>query len=409
MVTVKKEGIILKATDLEFEAKGVFNPACIKKGKYVHLFYRAWDKNNRSTIGYCKLEGPLKVVERAKKPVLFPESKYEYNLEDPRIVCINGTYYLTYIAYDGRNVRIAYATSKDLKKFKKRGVITPEISYAQADSMFSTCRSKLKDKYFLFSSYYKIGEGEDSVVWDKDAFLFPKKINGKFALIHRILPDIQTIYFKNFKDLTVDYWKEYYKKLSDFIILESEHWYENRNIGGGCPPIETDKGWLLIYHAVDDMDKGRVYRAGVALLDKKDPTKVISHPKEPFFSPEEEWEKKGNVDNVVFPTGAVVFGKRLYIYYGAADTCIAAVSVNLNELLDELINKSRQIEPSLDIGITAGQVFNACFKQAQSLKQLKKLLHKDNKSILMAIGWLAREGKTKFLTAKEGVTIKTKE
>ena len=112
MVIVKREGIILKLSKNKFESKGVFNPACIRKGKYVHMFYRAWDKNNRSTIGYCKLEGPLKVVERATAPVLVAEENYEHNIEDPRIVCLNGTYYLTYIAYDGRNVRIAYATSK---------------------------------------------------------------------------------------------------------------------------------------------------------------------------------------------------------------------------------------------------------------------------------------------------------
>ena len=106
MVLVKREGIILEPTRLKFESKGVFNPACIRKGRYVHMFYRAWDKNDHSTIGYCKLDGPLKVVERAKKPVLFPELNYENNLEDPRIVFLDGTYYLTYTAYDNRNVHI---------------------------------------------------------------------------------------------------------------------------------------------------------------------------------------------------------------------------------------------------------------------------------------------------------------
>ena len=343
MVSIKREGIILKPSKRKFESKGVFNPACIRRGKYVHMFYRAWDKNNRSTIGYCKLEGPLKVVERATKPILFPEESYELNIEDPRIVCLNGTYYLTYIAYDGRNVRIAYATSKDLKKFTKKGTISPEMSYSKADSLFSQCKQKLKDRYFLFSSYYEKGETKGSILWDKDAFLFPKKIKGKYALVHRILPDIQVIYFKNFKELTsLKYWEKYLKKLCDYILLESKHWYETRNVGGGCPPIETDKGWLLIYHAVDDMDVGRTYRAGAALLDLHDPTKVIGHHHEPLFSPTEKWEKKGNVDNVVFPTGAVVFDKRLYIYYGAADTRIGVVSVDLNELLDELTSPKQK-------------------------------------------------------------------
>ena len=343
MVTVKKEGVILKPTKYQFENKGVFNPACIRKGKYVYMFYRAWDKKNRSTIGYCKLEGPLKVVQRSKKPFMVADKPYERDVEDPRIVLLNGTYYLTYIAYDGRNVRIAYATSKDLKKFTKKGTISPEISYSKADDLFSQCKQKLKDRYFLFSSYYQKGEEEDSILWDKDAMLFPKKIKGKFALVHRILPDIQVIYFNNFKELTsLKYWENYLKKLCDYVLLESKHWYETRNVGGGCPPIKTKHGWLLIYHAVDDMDVGRTYRAGASLLDLKDPTKVIGHLHQPLFSPEEPWEKKGNVPNVVFPTGAVVFDKRLYIYYGAADTYIGAVSVDLDELLDELVNPKQK-------------------------------------------------------------------
>ena len=339
MVLIKRHGIILKPTKLKFENKGVFNPACIRKGKYVHMFYRAWDKNNRSTIGYCKLNGPLKIVEREKKPVLFPESDYEFNLEDPRIVLLNGLYYLTYIAYDGKNVRIAYAISKDLKKFEKKGVISPEITYDGAEDIFRSCESKLKDRYFLFESRFKDVVGKDVLLWDKDAFLFPKKINGKFALIHRILPDIQVIYFKNFKDLTLNYWKKNFKRLPYFVVLQSKYWYESGNIGGGCPPIETKKGWLLIYHAVDDMDKGKIYRAGAALLDKKDPTNVIGHLREPLFYPIKPWEKKGNVNNVVFPTGAVVFGKKLYIYYGAADTRIGVVSLDLNKLLNKLVNE----------------------------------------------------------------------
>lgn len=129
----------------------------------------------------------------------------------------------------------------------------------------------------------------------------------------------------------------YLKNLCNYIVLESKHWYETRNVGGGCPPIETSKGWLLIYHAVDDMDVGRTYRAGVALLDKSDPRIVIGHHHEPLFSPKESYELKGNTPNVVFPTGAVVFDGRLYIYYGAADKYIAAVSMDLKELLEELI------------------------------------------------------------------------
>lgn len=338
MITIKREGIILEPTELEFENKGVFNPACIREGRYVHMFYRAWDKHNRSTIGYCKLDGPLTVVERAEKPILFSEFEYEKCIEDPRIVLLDGTYYLTYVAYDGKNTRLAYATSKDLKNFEKKGLILPDITYDEAEDILRTCPA-IKERYFLFESYFKDIVAKDVLLWNKNTFLFPKKINGKFALIHRILPDIQVIYFDDFKDLTPDFWRDYLKILPSFVVLESRHWYEVRNVGGGCPPIETNKGWILIYHGVDDLNVGRIYRAGVALLDKSDPTKVISHPREPLFSPETEWEKKGNVNNVVFPSGAVIFGKRLYIYYGAADMRIGVISLDINELLDELTRK----------------------------------------------------------------------
>jgi beta-1,2-mannobiose phosphorylase / 1,2-beta-oligomannan phosphorylase len=341
MVKVRREGIIIGPTNLKFENQGVLNPACIKVGNNVHMFYRAVRKGNFSSIGYCKLDGPLKVAERSSKPILFPQYKYEaHGTEDPRITYLNGVYYMTYVGYDGKNARVAYATSKDLKKFRKGGLLTPKITYDKAENLFRSC-GKLKDRYYLFESYYKDKAGKDVLLWEKDAFLFPKKIKGKFALIHRILPDIQVILFKDFKDLTLDYWKEHFRSLCDHIVLQSHHWFETRNIGGGAPPIETKKGWLLIYHAVDDMDVGRTYRAGAALLDKKNPTKLLGHLHEPLLSPETEWELEGVVNKVVFPTGTAIFGKRLYIYYGAADKYVAAASVDV----DELLNSFKKTKP----------------------------------------------------------------
>ncbi len=341
MVEVKKEGVLLEPTNLDFESKAVLNPTCVKKGNYVHMLYRAVRKNNVSCIGYCKLKGPLQVVQRCKHPILCPEFNYDKaGLEDPRITYMGKNYYMFYTVYDGKNARVAYAVSKDLKNFKKQSVITPDITYNDAETLFRHSREKhgkLKDLYFFFEAYFKDSVGEDVLLWEKDIMLFPKKINGKYALLHRILPDIQVIYFKDFKDLTLHYWKNYLKHLSNFIVLTSKHGFESRNVGGGAVPIETSKGWLLIYHAVEDTEDGRIYRASAALLDKKNPLKLIGRLKEPLFSPEEKWEKEGNVSNVVFPTGTAIFGKRLYIYYGAADKRIAAASVNLNELLAELL------------------------------------------------------------------------
>jgi len=337
MVSIKREGVVLEPTGLEFERLGVMNPACIRAGDSVHMFYRAVREGNYSSIGYCRLDGPLNVVERAKAPMLSPEFDYEiHGVEDPRIVLIGKTYYMCYIAYDGRDAWTAYATSRDLKHFEKKGVITSGTSYAEASELFR--QSNMPERYLNFDIYDKCeGDTEDTVLlWGKDSFLFPKKINGKFALLHRVLPEIQVVYFNDFQELTPEFWRENLKHLSDYIILEKKYWFESRYIGGGCPPIETNEGWLLIYHTIEDTKQGKVYRAGAALLDKNNPCKLIGRLKEPLFSPEEKWEKKGVVNNVVFPTGSAIFDERLYIYYGAADTHIAVASVDLDELLDEL-------------------------------------------------------------------------
>ena len=170
----------------------------------------------------------------------------------------------------------------------------------------------------------------------KNWVLFPEKIDGKFALLHRILPGIQLVEFNDFSELTEDHWREYLKNLPDNIVMDPLYWFENRNVGGGAPPIETEDGWLIIYHTVGDSLSGKIYYASAALLDKANPLKVIGRLKEPLFSPVASWEKFGVVNNVVFPTGTVVNGNKLTIYYGAADSVIAAKSLNLTDLLFEL-------------------------------------------------------------------------
>jgi len=334
MLKVKDEGIILEKTDLEFENKSVCNPACIQVGDITHMFYRATNHNDISSIGYCQLKNN-KVIKRLKKPVISPEYDYEKNgVEDPRITLLEGKYYFLYTAYDGKNALISYATSSDLVHFTKQGIISPKISYDEAEDIFRG--SGIRERYTMFEMFYKERGGKDILLFEKDATLFPQKFGSKFALLHRVLPGIQIIHFNNFSELTEDRWRDYLKNLGDFIVLDPLFWFENRNVGGGCPPIETEDGWLIIYHAVEDTPLGKIYHAAAALLDLKNPLKVLGRLIEPLFSPKAPWEKSGVTNNVVFPTGAVVRNKRLYIYYGAADKLIAAKSIDLTELLTEL-------------------------------------------------------------------------
>ena len=388
MVIVRREGVLLETTENEFENQAVLNPTVIQRGNTLHLFYRAVKEGNYSSIGYCKLEGPLNIVERKNSPILFPEYDYEiHGTEDPRVVFLDGIYYMFYTAYDGRNALVAYATSKDLKTWEKHGIISPQMKYDEARDLFHF--SKLKEKYYFFISYYKDVVGEDVLLWEKDTFLLPKKYNNKFALFHRILPDIQLVCFDDFKDLTTDFWKDYLKTLGDHVVIEPKFGYESRNIGAGAPLIETERGWLMLYHSVEDSNKGKVYHASVALLDKQNPLKVIGRLKEPLFSPTEDYEKVGDVNNVVFPTGTAIFGERLYIYYGAADKRIAVVSVNLHKLIHELLGSDLEV----GIGFLAGQIFNLTIKEEKSVTQLMNLMNQKEYLILMAIGWLTREDK----------------
>jgi beta-1,2-mannobiose phosphorylase / 1,2-beta-oligomannan phosphorylase len=339
MIKIKKEGILLCKTDLDFENEAVLNPATIRINDSVHMFYRAVREGNHSTIGYCRLDGPLTVVERWDKPVMVPEFEYEsQGVEDARIVSIDNLYYLTYTGYDGTNARGALATSKDLRQFEKRGPIVPPITYAEFVFLAESA-GKVKEKYYRnHKFYYEEADPEKKMMlWDKNVIFFPRKINKKLVFLHRIRPGIQLVSIDRLESLTKGFWQDYFLGMQDHIVLDPVYPHESSYIGSGCPPIETEAGWLLIYHGVEETVKGYVYSACAALLDLKDPVKERARLPYPLFSPEYQWELKGEVNNVVFPTGTSLFGGTLFIYYGAADSIIACASVCLKDLVTELL------------------------------------------------------------------------
>jgi len=343
MIQVNKLGILLRKTSNTFENEGVLNPAVIKVGNTIHLFYRAVTKDNYSTIGYCALSAPMVIRERAEVPVLFPQAEYEFKgLEDPRIVKIEDTYYLSYTAFNGINALGALATSKNLVHWEKHGIIVPEITYEEFKH-FTETDSTGHEKYLRFNDYQKSHQSQERKIflWDKNLIFFPRKIDNKFCFLHRIKPDIQIVVaIEKLEDLTIDFWQNYFSHFDEYIVLAPKYHHEVSYIGGGCPPIETTAGWLLIYHGVHDTIKGYIYSACAALFDLKNPQKEIARLPYPLFSPEKDWELKGEVNNVCFPTGALVEEDTLYIYYGAADERIAVASLSVKELLAELaLNK----------------------------------------------------------------------
>lgn len=339
MITVKKHGVVLEKTNLAFENEGVLNPGVILFENKIHLFYRAVHKGNYSSIGYCVLDAPLSVLYRGQKPLLIPENSYESKgLEDPRVVCIDNTFYMSYTAYDGTNALGAIATSIDLKNWNKQGVIVPQITYREFKALTENS-GPLNDKYLIYNEHNRQYEYSDTkkLVWDKNVIFFPERIGGKLCFFHRIKPDIQVVLFIDaLTDLTKTFWKNYLLSFSEHIVLAPKYTHEMSYIGGGCPPVKTEDGWLIIYHGVHDSASGYIYSACAALLDLKNPKIEIARLPYPLFFPEFPWELKGEVNNVCFPTGAIDIKGELYIYYGAADERIACASVNIKSLIQEL-------------------------------------------------------------------------
>jgi predicted GH43/DUF377 family glycosyl hydrolase len=339
MIKVKKEGVILKKTELGFENEGVLNPGVISEGNSTHIFYRAVRKGNYSTVGYARLEGPLEVVERRDTPIVFPQFDYEsQGIEDTRITKIDDTYYLSYTAYDNVNALGALALSNDLKHFEKQGILVPRITYAEFKHL-AECKGKVNEKYFRMNWHYdSVTKNNEKVyVWDKNAIFFPRRINGKLTFLHRIKPGIQIVSVNELSDLTKEFWDNYFLNFNEHILMDPHLEHEASYIGGGCPPIETPEGWVMIYHGVHDTPTGYVYTACAALLDLHNPGIELSRLPYPLFQPEFDFELSGEVNNVCFPTGHSIYGDTLYIYYGAADEQIAVASLSMPDLINELL------------------------------------------------------------------------
>lgn len=337
MIEVKKEGIILEKTSLAFESCGVLNPGVYQEGNDVHLFFRAVTENNHSTIGYCKLVGPMKVVERSDEPIFSPDFDYEsHGVEDPRIVKIEEVYYMTYTAYDGINALGCLATSKDLITFQRFGILVPKIT-RELFTRILDFKPELNEKYYRYNPEWKSTElVNQHFIWDKNVVFFPRRIKGQLCFLHRIKPDIQLVKVNELTDLTPSFWEEYLLHLEAHIVLTAKYKHEVSYIGGGCPPIETEFGWLLIYHSVFDTLEGYVYTACAALLELENPLIELARLPFPLILPEKIWERKGEVNNVCFPTGTAVFNDVLYIYYGAADERIACASTSFSGLTNAL-------------------------------------------------------------------------
>jgi beta-1,2-mannobiose phosphorylase / 1,2-beta-oligomannan phosphorylase len=156
--------------------------------------------------------------------------------------------------------------------------------------------------------------------------------------VHRVSPNIQIDTFDSFDELLdLRRWADYEQRVEASTVLRAAYPWECGKVGGSVPPIRTEDGWLLIYHAVESFpDRPFIYRAGAALLDPRSPSQVIARLPYPILEPEEDYELSGDVNNVVFPVGGYLYDGNLIVSYGAADRCVALATAPLAELLGEL-------------------------------------------------------------------------
>lgn len=204
MLEVVKHGILLSKTTLDFENEAVCNPAIIKNKEGIHMFYRAVSARNYSSIGYCKLSDPVTISSRLDTGLIVSQYEYEmHGVEDPRIVCIDNVYFLTYTAYDGINALGALALSDDLINFKKMGILVPRITNTEFRELAAT-KNGLYDKYVEYNEYNLSSETQHRTeyLWNKNVIFFPRRINGSIWFLHRIRPDIFIVEISDLSDLT---------------------------------------------------------------------------------------------------------------------------------------------------------------------------------------------------------------
>src|SRR5438309_7311850 len=284
---------ILSPQGAAWESAGTFNPAVTffrakdaKKqdvGKFVML-YRAQDTAGTSHLGYAESTDGIHFTRRAE-PVLSPEADYEKDggVEDPRLQRFADTFYLTYTAYNKRDAQLCMATSRDLIHWDRKGVLLPA---------------------------YK---GNWNKAWTKSGAIVPQKIDGKYWMYWLGTAADKTDQMGLSYSSDLLHWTE---ATETPVLPRRAGKFDSRVVEPGPAPILTENGIVLIYNGADD---DLVYRTGVAVFDRKDPRKLVSRTDEPIFGPEKQWEKVGQVPNVVFVEGMARRGQRWLVYYGGVD------------------------------------------------------------------------------------------
>ena len=290
---------ILTPTDWPYTVNAVFNPGAVldRNGDTI-LLVRVEDRAGRSHLTVARSGDGLTDWKIEPRPFIEPSHRYadRWGAEDPRITLIDGTYFIAYTGFSPSGPLVVLAATEDFATYSICSVVAPPE--------------------------------------DKDAALFPVRFGDRYALFHRPVAS-------GAHGLAPNMWISFSPDLTHWgdhrVVIESRRSgvWDREKVGLGPPPLETAAGWLVLFHGVKSTAAGSLYRAGLALLDREDPTLVRARSDEWVFGPEAPYELQGDVPGVVFPTGWLSLPEgRLRMYYGAADSTVAAATATLDDLID---------------------------------------------------------------------------
>lgn len=320
--------ILQPDTRRTWEGAYTTNPGAWYDGKMVHLLYRAGPDTDAHPIyfGLAQSRDGLHFRRVARRPVFGPSADgFDAGcVEDARIVSLGDQYAVTYAT---RAFPPGAYWRKTIALNAHNPPLPAEAPRAARDNLTRSGLALTKD----FRTWHRLGPITDATVDDRDVILFPEKVGGHFLMLHRPAEWVGSTYgcthpsmwLARSRDL-LD-WKEHH------LLASPAFAWEEKKIGGSTPPLKTPRGWLVFYHGVDHHN---IYRVGAMLLDLINPLRILARTPVPVLEPAMAYEREGIVPNVVFPTGNVIIGDRLYVYYGGADKVCCVATAPLAAFVD---------------------------------------------------------------------------